>query len=209
MKTFYRYQVAIPGIYEIQCKSNNKVYIGESECMLARFGKHVGSLDQNTHDCRELQEDWNKFGKENFEFKVIHSGETYASQNARRAREKTVIQQKKSESFLLYNTDKAATFPGIFRREIEIDGKRYKTIAEAANSSDVNVSATTIRRRLNDPKYPTYKEVTRSFNGYSIDGKHSGSYNEVIETILANNRLRVFRRIQSTNSKWENCKLSE
>jgi ribosome biogenesis protein Nip4 len=65
-------ELAIPGIYEIQCISNNKVYIGESECMLARFGKHVATLTQSKHDCKELQKDWNKFGIEKFTMNVKH-----------------------------------------------------------------------------------------------------------------------------------------
>lgn len=39
------------------------MYIGETEELLARLGQHSASLKQNKHDCRELQEDWNQFGK--------------------------------------------------------------------------------------------------------------------------------------------------
>jgi hypothetical protein len=53
--------------------------------------------------------------------KVLYFGETYASQDVRRQNEKSVIKQKISESFLLYNTDKAASFSGIYRREIECE----------------------------------------------------------------------------------------
>ena len=84
-----------------------KVYIGETEELLARLGKHSASLKQNQHDCRELQEDWNQFKKEKFTFKVICFGDAYSSQIMRRKKEKSVIKQKLAESFLLYNIDKS------------------------------------------------------------------------------------------------------
>ena len=52
-----------PGIHEIKCKK--KVYIGETEQLVARLAMHSASLKQNTHHCRELQENWNQFGKHN------------------------------------------------------------------------------------------------------------------------------------------------
>jgi hypothetical protein len=60
---------------------------------------------------------------------------------------------------LLYNTDRTALFTGNYLREIEIDGKHYKTIAETKKNPDVPVSETIITRRLDHPKYPTYKEI--------------------------------------------------
>ena len=203
-------EVAIPGIYEIQCISNKKVYIGESECLLARFGKHVATLTQNKHDCKELQKDWNTFGIKTFTIKVLYFGKAYASQDTRREKEKSVIKHKLSDSFLLYNTDRAAFFTGNYRREIEIDGKRYKTIAETKKTlPDVPVSETTIRRRLDDPKYPTYKEIQLSFNGYSINGEHFETLNDIVEAGFATNRQTVMRRRNSTHPKWKNWKLSK
>ena len=48
---------AVPGIYEIRCIPRNRVYIGESENLLVRLGKHAVSLTQNQHDCTDLQQD--------------------------------------------------------------------------------------------------------------------------------------------------------
>jgi predicted GIY-YIG superfamily endonuclease len=52
-----------PGIYEISCISKKKVYIGESANLLARIGKHVSSLTQNNHNCKERQKNWNELGE--------------------------------------------------------------------------------------------------------------------------------------------------
>lgn len=40
----------VPGIYQIISISKKKVYIGQSENLLARFGKDSASLTQNQHD---------------------------------------------------------------------------------------------------------------------------------------------------------------
>ncbi|BDA51765.1 hypothetical protein COCOBI_pt-0430 (chloroplast) [Coccomyxa sp. Obi] len=53
---------AVPGIYEIRCIPKNRVYIGESENLLVRLGKHAASLAQKQHDCTDLQQDWNQIG---------------------------------------------------------------------------------------------------------------------------------------------------
>ena len=59
-----------PGVYRITCLKNNKVYIGESANLLGRLGKHSDALEQNRHDCFELQKDFNHYGKSFFVFEI-------------------------------------------------------------------------------------------------------------------------------------------
>jgi len=192
----------IPGIYEIRCISSNKLYIGETENLLARLGKHSESLTQNRHDCRELQKDWNQSGKEDFEFNILLSGEPYESRKMRLEKEFSLIKEKKRDSSI-YNIDKSAAFTKNYRREIEIDGKRYKSVSEAVKDPNITVSATTLRRRLSDPKYPNYREIKRSSNSFSIEGKVFDTLDAIVEAGLANNRLTVGRRIKSSKPKWK------
>ena len=65
---------AVPGIYEIRCIPKNRVYIGESENLLTRLGKHAASLTQNQHDCIDLQQDWNQFGLQGHSFRILRHG---------------------------------------------------------------------------------------------------------------------------------------
>lgn len=60
------------GIYYIVNKINNKVYIG-STCSLfyKRWHEHYYELVKNKHYCKYLQNAWNKYGKENFLFKIV------------------------------------------------------------------------------------------------------------------------------------------
>lgn len=59
------------GIYQIKNIINDYLYIGKSEDINRRWKEHARQLNQNKHHNANLQLDWNKFGAENFEFKVV------------------------------------------------------------------------------------------------------------------------------------------
>ena len=59
------------GIYQIKCKINNKVYIGASNNICNRLSKHFSELSLNKHTNSKLQDDFNKYGKDNFIFDVV------------------------------------------------------------------------------------------------------------------------------------------
>lgn len=63
----------ISGIYKIINKLNGKYYVGSSEDIKIRWGKHKSSLKGNYHWNPKLQNAWNKYGKENFDFVVVES----------------------------------------------------------------------------------------------------------------------------------------
>jgi len=68
-----RYFVAVDvtGIYEIKCKLTGKIYIGSSVNINRRWMNHKNLLKQNKHYNKYLQSSWNKYGEENFEWRVI------------------------------------------------------------------------------------------------------------------------------------------
>lgn len=61
------------GIYRIKNLINGKLYIGQtSDRFIERYWNHCWKLNNKTHDNNYLQNSWNKYGEENFEFSVIH-----------------------------------------------------------------------------------------------------------------------------------------
>lgn len=58
-------------VYQIRCKSNGKIYIGSAVNFAVRWRHHQKKLDQGSHKNRHLQQAWNKYGEENFEFAVL------------------------------------------------------------------------------------------------------------------------------------------
>ena len=59
------------GIYMIQNKVNNKIYIGQAVDIEDRWGEHRRGLRGGYHDNTHLQRSWNKYGEENFEFTIL------------------------------------------------------------------------------------------------------------------------------------------
>jgi group I intron endonuclease len=59
------------GVYYIRCIVNNYYYIGSSNDIDKRITQHKCLLRTNKHICKQLQDDYNKHGKESFVFDVI------------------------------------------------------------------------------------------------------------------------------------------
>jgi group I intron endonuclease len=60
------------GIYLIKNKINNKYYIGKTEeNFYRRWTFHKWQLKNNIHENKHLQRAFNKYGLDNFEFKIL------------------------------------------------------------------------------------------------------------------------------------------
>lgn len=63
----------ISGVYLIVNTTNQKVYVGSSVNIHARWRGHKKSLRQGTSPCVKLQRAWNKYGESAFSFQVLES----------------------------------------------------------------------------------------------------------------------------------------
>jgi group I intron endonuclease len=61
------------GIYQIKNLINDKVYIGSSIDINKRLYKHLWSLKNGCHDNNHLQNSFNEYGENNFEFSVLEN----------------------------------------------------------------------------------------------------------------------------------------
>jgi group I intron endonuclease len=62
------------GVYSITNLTNNKIYIGSvssKKGFNGRWSRHIFDLKNNKHHSKHLQLSWNKYGVNNFEFKII------------------------------------------------------------------------------------------------------------------------------------------
>lgn len=59
------------GIYCIKNINNGKVYIGQSCNIENRWKKHKSELNRNVHNNKHLQNAWNMYGADSFEFSVL------------------------------------------------------------------------------------------------------------------------------------------
>ena len=63
------------GIYRIKNLINNKIYIGSTKNIKARWAKHKTLLKHNKHQNIHLQKSWNKYGESAFIFEIIEECE--------------------------------------------------------------------------------------------------------------------------------------
>ena len=63
----------VSGVYKIVCNNNNKFYIGSSININKRFNEHKNLLRQNKHTNIYLQKCWNRYGEQNFRFKIVET----------------------------------------------------------------------------------------------------------------------------------------
>lgn len=61
-----------PVIYAITCLVNDMVYIGKATNYHSRLWLHIKHLKDGVHHCKKLQNDFDKFGGINFEFKILY-----------------------------------------------------------------------------------------------------------------------------------------
>jgi len=59
------------GIYRILNKENKKFYIGSAVNFKGRLANHLCLLRKNSHKNLHLQNAWNKYGEDNFNFELI------------------------------------------------------------------------------------------------------------------------------------------
>ena len=93
----------ISGIYKITNKINGKYYIGRSDNILGTAGRwkeHINRLDANNHVNNYLQNAWNKYGKDNFDFTII---EETAKEKLIEAEQKHLNEIKDDRRNLCYN----------------------------------------------------------------------------------------------------------
>lgn len=59
------------GIFAIHCKLNNKYYIEATQDLKSRMNRAVFQLKWGSHPNKELQNDWNELGEDNFTVEIL------------------------------------------------------------------------------------------------------------------------------------------
>ena len=82
---------------------NHKRYIGHSENVLERLGKHVSTLNDGTHDCLLLQGDWDRVQEKHTTFRLsaLSVGQNWMEKRKREEEEARLIEGSDKER--LYN----------------------------------------------------------------------------------------------------------
>jgi group I intron endonuclease len=86
------------GIYKIKNIINNKIYIGQtSKNFIRRWYEHKRELRKNIHRNLYLQNAWNKYGEDNFDFDIVEE-----IKNIENKEELKVILEQKEQYWINY-----------------------------------------------------------------------------------------------------------
>lgn len=61
-------------VYKITCLVNGRYYIGRTKDYRGRVSGHKLELEKGTHYSKEMQDDYNKFGQDNFSWELLEDG---------------------------------------------------------------------------------------------------------------------------------------
>jgi hypothetical protein len=88
-------------VYQIKNLVNGRLYIGETLRGKIRWQQHLNALRRNYHVNPRLQEDFNQFGENNFEWSIIQ--QLSKDKEVLQQEEKNTIQKLLAEGKELYN----------------------------------------------------------------------------------------------------------
>ncbi|MDF2950095.1 MAG: hypothetical protein K0R07_2144 [Sedimentibacter sp.] len=71
LKELYKQMKTDMGIYIIECKVNNKYYLETTQNLKGKINSARFQLEMGSYRNHGIQEDWKKYGSENFEIKVL------------------------------------------------------------------------------------------------------------------------------------------
>jgi len=71
LKKNYKQSLQPMGIYQVKNLVNNKILIGSSKNLPGRINRFRFGLKYGTENNKELNEDFKKYGEENFSFEII------------------------------------------------------------------------------------------------------------------------------------------
>ena len=134
------------GIYAIHCLINDKMYIGQTEMNFGdRRDNHYALLNNNKHHINDLdlQNDWNKYGKENFEFIILH--DLQEGENITEIEEKYIKQYKDNNK--AYNRAYGGIKCGGVGFHLSEDAKRKIGEKNSINLTGKKQSEETIKKR--------------------------------------------------------------
>lgn len=166
------------GIYAIENLINGILYIGSTYNLSGRKGTHIHELRNNKHPNGHLQNAFNKYGEDNFEFKVL----LYCEKDELLRYEQGLLDSYRAKGTLLYNIRVNAENNAGFTHSEETKRQISNTLIEKG-----------IHKGKDNPMYgmsgdknpfygKTHSEETRKYLSEINTGKH---ISEEVKQILS------------------------
>lgn len=188
------------GVYFIVNKINNKFYVGHSTNIHKRFLSHKSYLRRNIHHCAFLQRSWNKYGEDNFDFRVFKVYNTLE--------ESILLEQKFIDHCkILYNTSREANFGGDL---LSNHPNRTEIIARIKRSSLLYISTLSSKERalkfgqpgkLNPMFGKNHSDKTKRLISVKKLGSTPGNKGKCLEETVGVKRATEIKKLLSDKAK--------
>ena len=171
-----------PGLYMIRCVANDWRYYGETKNVSGRLASHRSMLNRKIHPNQLLQNEFNYFGVNNFDFVVLYQGPMWEDRAKRLDKELELLIDDREICYNIYDvlarpgeknpffgrvhtpeakrkvSESMKGIPNdLLGRKVFVKGVIYPSIAEA--SRQTNVARKTIRTKINNPNETNYYEI--------------------------------------------------
>lgn len=161
------------GIYGIRNKLNNKIYIGKT---IVNFGDrwdcHRSQLRGNYHGNPHLQNAWNKYGEENFEFVIIEECDNEITLEELNKLEIKYIKEAK-ETGLCYNISDGGDDGQLAGKHLSEETKRKIGEANRINMTGRKASEKT-KAKMAVSQKKRWEKLTPDEKQKTIDTLNSG-----------------------------------
>lgn len=187
------------GIYCIVCEPTGKMYIGQTrQSFYKRWTFHKWELNNNKHRNTHLQNAWNKYGSENFQFYVLKK----INQEQKNIQTKSVLSEKEKFYVSLYNTHYSGfnmTDGGETQDPANISQDKRKRVGE------IN------RKRLFGSTLPdnVKKKMSESHKGLVKSKEHRENLSKSLTGFKRSEEQKEKCRIANQGSKQKTAKYTE
>lgn len=172
------------GIYKIENLITGRIYIGKSKNISKRFKQHQQSLKGGYHKNKELQNDYNLYGENNFKFSILRKTDC----------------SKKLYYYESYYVDKFDSFNNGYNIKALYNHKAIKFIEK-----DIEIYISKIKNMLpktDKKQYTIYQEFNTTLRNYfNLDNYHI----IVMFGVINNGYMEEFSEYTFNIDKSSNC----
>ncbi len=102
LKKQYKQTLQPMGIYQVKNLVNGKIFIGSGKNLPGKLNSSKFQLESGSHMNRELQEDFNQYGKKKFSFEIIDYLEPKEEPNYNYSEDLSVLEEMWKEKLQPY-----------------------------------------------------------------------------------------------------------
>lgn len=139
----------VSGIYKIVNKTNGKYYVGRARNLKTRWVEHKTALKYKRHKNSHLQNAWDKYGKDNFEYLIIEV--TDSDFQVLKDTEQKYLDIARNEQDKTYNKNFSSDGIGYVSDETKLKMSQYRQGKTYSEETKRRISES--KKGINNPNY--------------------------------------------------------